>query len=179
MHGIIFGELKKMVDLKFGGDSWSDVLKLAELPGKIYMPVSEYPDSEARTLMFAVAKKIGMAPAAFLEEFGEFIVPDLIALYRQMIKPEWRTLDVVENTEETIHRVVRRQNPGARPPALHTHREGNELLITYASPRQMCGIAIGIVRGLARYYDETVAVEELSCMAKGAGACRILVRGPT
>jgi hypothetical protein len=40
----------------------------------------------------------------------------------------------------------------------------------------MCGIAVGIVRGLAVHYQEKIAIHELSCMAGGAAVCRILVR---
>jgi hypothetical protein len=175
MHGIIFGELKKLVDTKLGGDTWRTLVKEAGLGAKVYMPVTEYPDTEAIALVGAIAKHTGKSPQHILEEFGEFIAPDLLALYRHMVKPDWRTLELLENTEETIHRVVRLRNPGARPPELKTDREGNEVLITYTSARRMCGVAIGIVRGLARHYGENITINQLSCMHTGANACRILV----
>ena len=176
MHGIIFGELKKLVDTKVGGDTWRELLKNAGLGAKVYMPITEYPDQEAMALLGALATRTGQEPRAILEQFGEFIAPDLLALYRHMVKPEWRTLDLLENTEETIHRVVRLRNPGARPPELRTDREGDEVLITYSSARRMCGVAVGIVRGLAHHYAETIEIKELSCMHEGASACRILVK---
>jgi hypothetical protein len=176
MHGIIFGELKKLVDTKLGGDSWRELLKATGLGAKVYMPVTEYPDEEAVALVGAIAAKTGKPPRTVLEDFGEFIAVDLLALYRHMVKPEWRTLELLENTEETIHRVVRLRNPGARPPELRTDREGDEVLITYRSARRMCGVAVGIVRGLALHYGETVEIKELSCMLDGASACRILVK---
>jgi predicted hydrocarbon binding protein len=40
----------------------------------------------------------------------------------------------------------------------------------------MCGVAVGIVRGLALHYAETIEIKELSCMHEGASACRILVK---
>jgi len=176
MHGMIFGELKKLVDTKLGGDSWNQLLADAGLGSRIYMPVGEYPDQEMVALVEAVSRKTALDARAVLEMFGEFIAPDLITLYRHLVKPEWRTLELLENTEATIHRVVRRRNPGARPPELKTARNGNEVLITYASARRMCGVAIGIVRGVAAYYREVVEIEELNCMSLGASACRILVR---
>lgn len=176
MHGIIFGELKKLVDKELGGDSWRELLKDAGLGAKVYMPVTEYPDDEAMALFNAIAKRTGMEQRSVLELFGEFIAPDLLSLYRHMVKPDWRTLELLQNTEETIHRVVRLRNPGARPPELRTDREGEEVLITYSSARRMCGVAVGIVRGLAAHYGETIEIKELSCMLEGAGACRLLVR---
>ena len=176
MHGIIFGELKKLVDTKLGGDTWRELFKDTGLGPKVYMPVTEYPDAEAVALIEAIARRTGKEPRTIMEELGEFIAPDLLALYRHMVKPEWRTLELLENTEETIHRVVRLRNPGARPPELRTDREGDEVLITYRSARRMCGVAVGIVRGLALHYGETIEIKELSCMLDGSSACRILVK---
>jgi predicted hydrocarbon binding protein len=176
MHGIIFGELKRLVDAKLGGDSWRRLIHSAGLGSKVYMPIGEYPDADAVAIVSAIAKTTGKGIKPVLEEFGEFIAPNLIALYRHMVKPEWRTLDLLENTEATIHRVVRLRNPGAHPPQLKTVRSGDEVVITYSSQRRMCGIAIGIVRGLARHYNENVAIDELSCMLQAAASCQIRVR---
>jgi hypothetical protein len=176
MHGIIFGELKKLVDTRVGGDAWRELLKEAGLGAKVYMPVTEYPDAEAVSILGALSRRTGKSTRDLFEEFGEYIAPDLLALYRHMVKPEWRTLELLENTEDTIHRVVRIRNPGARPPELKTTRDGEEVLITYTSTRRMCGVAIGIVRGLGRHYAEEIEIHELSCMSDGAAACRILVR---
>jgi predicted hydrocarbon binding protein len=181
MHGIIFGELKGWADAKLGGDSWRKVLEEAGLGSKLYMPVGEYPDGEATQIIGAIARRTGKDVKVAFEEFGEFIAPHLIALYQHMVNPKWRTLELLENTECTMHRVVRSRNPGARPPQLETKRQGKEVLITYSSHRKMCGVAIGIVRGIAHHYRENVQIRELACMAAGATECRILVRalGPS
>jgi hypothetical protein len=176
MHGIIFGELKKLVDSRVGGDAWRQLLKEAGLEAKVYMPIAEYPDEDAVGILTALSRVSGKSMRDLFEEFGEFIAPDLVALYRHMVQPEWRTLELLENTEHTIHRVVRIRNPGARPPELKCARDGEEVLITYSSTRRMCGVAVGIVRGLARHYGENIQIHELSCMSSGAAVCRILVR---
>ena len=94
-----------------------------------------------------------------------------------MLDAGWRTLDVIEHTEETIHKVVRTRNPGAAPPELQCARPSkDDVVITYASPRRMCAIAKGIARGLAAHYGEAVRVSESACMRKGDPQCRISVR---
>jgi serine/threonine protein kinase len=40
----------------------------------------------------------------------------------------------------------------------------------------MCGVAAGIVRGIAAYYHESVAVEESACMHRGDPFCSFVVR---
>src|SRR2546422_631347 len=78
---------------------------------------------------------------------------------------------------ETIHRVVRSQNPGADPPQLRCTRVGpEEVVISYASPRKMCGVAKGITRGIAKRLAETVVISESVCMLRGGPTCEISVR---
>ena len=176
MHGIIFSELKKYVDDRLGGAAWGALLEKAGLSGRIYMPVQEYPDADAVKLVTTASAITGRPAPAVLEDFGEFIAPDLLKMYASLIRKEWRTLDVIEHTEETIHRVVRHRNPGAKPPELRCLRIGpDEVIVVYSSPRKMCA-AKGIARGMARHFKETVKTSESSCMLAGAKECRISVQ---
>ncbi|HXB53262.1 MAG TPA: heme NO-binding domain-containing protein [Vicinamibacteria bacterium] len=177
MHGIIFSELRKYVDSKLGGDAWAGLLQAAGLPGKLYMPIHTYPDQEAVALVSAAAKITGQPVDGVLQHFGEFIAPDLLRMYRALLKKEWKTLDILEHTEETIHRVVRSQNPGAEPPRLQcTRLSATTLVIAYTSNRKMCGVAKGIVRGIAAEFGEKVVISESTCMLKGGTKCEISVR---
>lgn len=176
MHGVVFAELKKWVDTEHGEAVWPKLLEAAGLPGHVYMPISEYPDAEAMALVGAASRLTGKSAGELLEGFGEFIAPDLIAMYRNLVRPEWRTLDVLEHTEGTIHSVVRVKNKGAQPPRLHVRRVSpTEAVITYNSERKMCALAVGITRGLAKHYGERIAIEHSKCMHKGARACEIAV----
>lgn len=177
MHGIIFNELKKFVDNQVGGDAWLRILDGAGFKSKVYMPIEEYPDAEAVALVGAASRHTGIGAQDLLEGFGRFIAPDLVQLYRHLLKPDWRTLELIENTEQTIHAAVRLRNPGARPPELKCERlSPDEVVIVYSSQRQMCAVAVGIARGLAEWFKEQVEVDQRSCMHRGDPACRIHVR---
>lgn len=176
MHGIIFTELRKYVDEKLGGDAWSNLLSAAGLSGRMYLPIQEYPDAEAVTLVTTAARITGLDPALILESFGEFIAPSLLGMYRTLVKEEWKTLDVVEFTEDTIHKVVRQRNPGAKPPELKAVRlSPTQLKLTYGSQRKLCFVAKGIMKGLANHFGEEVTVEETQCMHSGAELCEMVV----
>lgn len=176
MHGIIFVELKKFADALLGEEAWDGLLKQAELVNRIYLPVQEYPDAEAVALVGAVCARTGRTADAVLSEFGRFIVPDLLRMYGSLLDRGWTTLEVIENTEETIHRVVRARNPGARPPELHCSRPSpHEVVVVYRSRRRLCGIAKGIVEGLAEHFHERVTLDETRCMLRGDPECRIHV----
>jgi hypothetical protein len=177
MHGVIFSELRKYVEDRLGESAWPKLLEEAGVAGRIFLPVKTYPDEDALTLVSTAVRLTGRAQDALLEDFGAFIAPDLLKMYGHLVDKDWKTLDVIEHTEETIHKVVRARNPGAAPPELQCSRPSkDEVVITYASPRRMCAIAKGIARGLAAHYDETVRVGERACMLKGDPECRITVR---
>lgn len=177
MHGIVFSELKRYVDGKFGGSTWATLLTKAGLGSKLFLPTQTYPDQEIIAIAVAASQATGLEIPAILEDFGEFITPSLLKLYGLFVKPEWKTLDLIENTEETIHKVVRMKNPGASPPQLKCQRtKPNEVILTYSSARRMCGLAKGIVKGLGKHYGEKVEVAESQCMLKNDPHCLISIR---
>src|SRR5260370_18530098 len=104
MQGIFVAELRKYVQARSGGNGWSFLLEKAGLGGKLYMSVGEYPDSEVVALVTAASVVTGHSIAATLEDFGEFITPSLMDMYGHLMKPDWRALDVIENTEDRPQR---------------------------------------------------------------------------
>jgi predicted hydrocarbon binding protein len=176
VHGLIFAELRKFVTGAMGDDAWPKLLMAAGLANKIYMPVATYPDEEIFALVTAATTMTGTTGDAILQSFGEFMAPDLLRMYAGRISKDWKTLDIIEHTEETIHSVVRVQNPGAEPPRLQCHRRSaTEVVITYTSQRKLCAVAKGIALGVARDLREKVTITESRCMNRGAPACEIVV----
>jgi hypothetical protein len=45
----------------------------------------------------------GIPSADLLESFGEALVPGLVQVYGRLVEPGWRTLDLIEHTEATMH----------------------------------------------------------------------------
>jgi hypothetical protein len=176
MHGIVFGELKQYVGARLGDSAWNELLDAAAIGPKLYLAIQEYPDEELGAILRAASERTGLSTAAILQDFGDFIGPHLVRMYRMYIQPDWKTLDVIEHTEARIHKMVRLQHRGARPPYLSTTRRGeNEIVIHYASVRRLCALAKGIAMGIARHYGETLEIRELTCMHKSAPTCEILL----
>ena len=177
MHGIIFTSLKKYATTKLGPDAWLRLLQEAGLAGRVYLPTGGYDDKEIFALVSTASKITGKPAQALLEDFGEFIVPDLVSIYRSMIRPEWRTLDLIDNVENTIHKAVRLRDKSATPPTLVVNRpSAGEVVVVYSSQRRMCGVAKGIVRGLAGHYREKIALTETSCMLRNDSCCRLAMK---
>jgi hypothetical protein len=177
MHGVILVELKKFVEARLGETAWEELQGLSGLAGRVYLPVQEYPDSEVEALLERTMERARLDRDGLEQEFGEFMAPDLLRMYGSLLERGWKTFEVVEHAGATIHRVMRARNADARALRLSAERTpADTLLVTYASERRMCGLAKGIVRGLARHFRERVSVAESACMRQGAPACRIELR---
>jgi hypothetical protein len=177
MHGIIFSELRKFVVSNHDDATWGALLQNAGLGGRSYMPLLTYPDEEVVSIVRTASEMTSTPVPVLLEGFGHFIAPGLMNMYRSLLKPGWRALDVIEHAEGTIHRVVRMRNAGAEPPYLEAVRlSPGEVQILYTSQRRLCHVAKGIARGIADHFGERVQVSEGTCMHRGDARCDIRVR---
>ena len=178
MHGTIFVELEKFVTAQLGEGAWEKLKAEAGIgAARAYRPKFIYPDEELLALVQAGSKITGMPIPALLEAYGEFVAPALMDMYRHAVDPSWRTLDLIEHTEESIHTVVRVDHEGAKPPYLRAERRGpNEVAVFYTSPRKLCPVARGISRGIAAHYGESIDIEDVRCMHRGDEDCLMVVR---
>ena len=178
MHGLVANQLRGYVVARYGREAWSHAIRasgtsLPHGPPPLDVTVA---DGELVAVMVSVAAAAETDIPSLLNEFGVFLAPGLLRIYAPLIQPGWRTLDVIEHVEEEIHTAVRLRDREADPPYLVARRRSPTAVeITYTSPRQLCRLAEGIVRGLAEHFDERVAVTQRECMLRGDARCLIAV----
>lgn len=176
MHGLIFVELKKYVESRYNHETWELLLEKAGLKHQMYMVSAVYPDGDALSLVTLACQATGLSASVVLEDFGQFMVPDLMEQYKFLLKPEWGLLEFLEHTEETIHKIMR-FHKGVAPPKLAVHRiADNKAILHYSSTRRMCPLLKGMVKGSAKHFREDVTVLETGCMLQGAAECTITVQ---
>jgi hypothetical protein len=176
LNGIVFIEIGKFAQSRLGEQAWREVVRLAGVPSRIYYRVADYPDEEAFALLSTLSAAMEEPLAVILESLGEFIVPDLMKMSRYWIKPDWKTLDLIANTEKTIHELLRSEGSQTNPPRLQCRRPSpEEVVVTYDSPRKMCALAKGIIMGVGKHYGERVTIAEPTCMLKGGVRCQLIV----
>ena len=138
---------------------------------------SVYPDEHIYALVGKAAEMTGIPAGELHEKFGEYLVPDLMYMYQKLVRPEWRTLDMLEHTEGSMHTQVRREHADNAPPVLKVERlNANEVMIDYVSARRMGGLAVGIVRGLAIYFGEADRIDVMPTTSEDGERVRIHVR---
>ncbi|MFM1904971.1 MAG: hypothetical protein RLZZ440_2871 [Planctomycetota bacterium] len=180
MHGLIFFYLQKFLETLSTGAASGSHAPPGTVAGRdiaAYLPSNVYPDADAVGFLEALAGELAEPLTATARRFGEFLAPHLVKVAGPLIDPSWRTLDLIEHTEDLIHAMVRTNQPGADPPVLETVRSGpQELHLVYSSRRRLCPLATGLLHGLARHYGETLDLDETSCMLRGDPFCSFVVR---
>jgi hypothetical protein len=82
-------------------------------------------------------------------------VPDLLLVFKRFINPTWKTYDMLQHIGSHMHEGIKKENVHTNPPPLHVTKVGqNILILDYYSRRKMAGFAIGIIKGLASYFQE-------------------------
>lgn len=178
MHGIVLYALKKFVHDAYDEQAWEAIVDRAEIDRTLFVPVTDYPDEYVFELVGAAADLTGQSERAIQYEFGRWIVPTLVETYGVHVSGDWGGLDLVANVEEYIHEALRaKQLSEFAPPGIGAERLGDDRVrVRYASDREMCDLARGILDGVAAFYDEDWTVEEHRCMHDGAARCEFTVR---
>lgn len=155
LHGSIFLLLQRFVQSNYGEGTWEKLLTLSGLPGKIFDMHANYPLTDMEAIIAQASLLTGMGEADLKEKFGEKLVPDLIGMYKKHLQPDWKTYEVLTNTELVMHKAVRKDEQNAHPPILNVSRVHDKLLIIdYHSERKMGCLAVGIIKGIAAYFNE-------------------------
>ena len=153
IHSSIFFLLKKFIEHQFSYGSWEKLIHELGIPEMELDMKKSYPIEIYHSLLNAVSKSSNLTSNELQENFGKFMVPDLLVLYASYLKPEWKTCGLLENTEEVMHNAVRSNL--ADPPILNVSRVDDTLIIIdYYSKRRMASLAVGIIRGIAEFYSE-------------------------
>ena len=135
-----------------------------------------YPDGEIVSIVQSVSLANGLPAEEILQQFAEGLVPSLLDVYGFLVSPRWTFVDFLLNTEAVIHKAVRLNTPSAKPPAIVAHKVAlDTVTITYRSPRRLCSVAKGIIRGFATHYKVKAAIGEERCMLRGDPECVITV----
>ncbi len=157
MHGSIFIFLKRYIENKHDYSTWLRILQNEGL-NRIEIPYQMnevYPISELITIMAEGAQIEEVPYSDFQERFGYFLVPDLLLVFKRFINPDWKTYDMLQYIGSHMHGGIRNENAMTNPPLLHVTKVGkNILILDYYSKRRMAGFAIGIIKGLAKYFQE-------------------------
>jgi hypothetical protein len=176
VQGIFLDAMERFVVQELGEAGLHQVRALTGRGDNRYVFDAAYPDGEIITLAQVVSQASGLPPEEILQQFAEGLVPNLLEVFGFLVNRNWTFVDFLLNTETIIHRAVRLNTPSAKPPTILAHMAApGTVAITYRSPRRLCSVAKGIIRGSATHYKVKAAISEERCMLRGDLECVITV----
>ena len=169
MHGVIFTSFRDYLTSEHGGDVAQGVF--ADEP--IFLLSESYGDERLGALMERAALATGRGPDEVVHDFGVFTaLTTFTRLYPAFFAIAPSTREFLLTVETRIHELVRATIPNAAPPQLAVTERGDAgVSIVYSSPRRLCVLLRGLVRGTARHFGEDAVIEESTCMHRGDPSC--------
>lgn len=172
MKGIIFNIVEEVIVAKLGPGAWDELLTVTGLSG-IYTSLGSYPDSELYQLVTACAEMTAAEEPNMLQMIGEESIPLLFERYPKFFLDAPHARAFVLGLNTIIHPEVRKLYAGAACPHFNFVEAEDTITMGYNSPRQLCHLAVGFIRGLAEHYDEAIEIYQPTCMHDGAPMCHI------
>ena len=116
MHGSIFVLLKRFIEKEYDYSTWLKLTEEAGVERPPYEMSEMYPTRELFAIVNTASQAIDVPVNTLMERFGEFLVPDLLLIYKKYVRPEWRTYEMLLNTEVAMHGAVRKPTAGPTLP---------------------------------------------------------------
>jgi len=162
MKGVIFTSFAEFVEEKLGAEVLDEMYESEKISAQgAYTTVGYYPTEELLEMVEHLASKTSTPITALVEEFGQYAFAKLAAQYEKLVESYSSSFECIHHVDQTIHKAVRKLYPDAELPNLHAQisADGKRLDLSYESARPFMHLALGLIKGCAAYFDETVRVE--------------------
>jgi Haem-NO-binding len=160
VKGTIIKCLEEMILATYGDAAWKSVLAGAGQPAwRIYTATDDLTDSEALALLHAAPAAVGESRTEVFQRFGEhWSTKYAPSLYRVYFDRANNARDFLLHMNN-VHDIITRRMKNARPPRfVFDASVPQRLVIRYEGARGLAELMPGLVRGVAKYYREEVAL---------------------
>lgn len=176
MRGVFFVQLQDYVSKKFDSMTWNKIIAKAGVPSKVYFSYQQYSEEEFYRVMAETIHLTQMPRNEILEEIGENLTPFFFQTFNSVIQKEWRTLDLVERIEHFNYKILQQGDDEGEVGKFTCQRVKPHLVeIKYNSPRKMCSLLIGLVKGFSKHFKEKITINHTQCIFDGAPECHFSV----
>jgi len=170
MYGLINKAIKSLVETKYGESKWEELKLHAGIKVDFFISIEQYPDEITYKLAASAPDVFGISADEFLEEVGQY----WILYVRQQ---EYRALfdiagdnfiEFMENLNN-LHSRVNVIMPNIKPPSFKiTNKKSNSAMLHYYSERDgLSALAIGLIKGLANYFNLDLRIKQLKHKSNG------------
>ncbi|BBB30404.1 heme NO-binding domain-containing protein [Neptunomonas japonica] len=177
MKGVIFNILEEMVEEHCGMAVWNEILNENLSDDGVYTASESYPDEKLFSLVGAVCDRTKLPMEKVVGDFGEFLFTGLASRHPTFLENPTDLKSFLKSIHSVIHVEVRKLYDNPNLPSFEYNEPDSDVLVmTYRSPRKLCILAEGLVRGAAAHYKTNIEINHPVCMHKGADCCELHVR---
>lgn len=183
MRGIVYVALSELVIEKYGMPMWDKLLNHVKPASKgIYTTAEIYPDEEIASMVTGLSEitqesvedllvLLGIHTfSIFRERFPIFFQEGAFFRKGTTLK------EFIVSVEWVIHVEVRKLYPSAALPTFRYEDPGpQKLIVYYDSPRQLCYLAIGLMKGASEHFGTPLNVSHAECLRRGDSHCKLEV----
>ena len=173
MKGAVFIALNEMIEEQHGLGTWLDILDQTGLEG-VFTSTETYPDEALFKIVAAVCETLKAPAPDVLRAFGEYLFDFLHKAHPVFAESQSNFFDFISSIDGVIHVEIHKLDENAQTPKIWVERaDESSATLSYQSPRKLCHLAEGLLKGAARYYGISIAMEHGQCMHDGAPHCHL------
>lgn len=164
MKGVIAKCLGELICTKFGREQWETILQDVGLDRKTqFMAIADVDDKTILQVIASACQVLNLSKTQAADAFGDYWVnvfaPKIYGVYYHGITSAKDFLLKMDY----VHDLTTKTISNARPPRFeYEWIDEKTLIMKYKSGRGLIDILIGLIKGVGKYYKETLKVEKLS-----------------
>lgn len=163
MKGVIVQCLENLIKEKFGKDKWESSLEDAGLPkNTIFLATEDVDDSAILNVIGCLCKTLNISLNQAADAFGDYWVnvfaPKVYNSFYIGVNSAKEFLLKMDD----VHRLTTNTIPNAKPPRFeYEWKDDKTLIMQYNSSRGLIDFFVGLVKGVGKYYNESLDVKKL------------------
>lgn len=164
MYGIVNRAVEELIIERFGLDKWEEIKLKAGFNSAGFMTLKPYPDELTFKLVGAASEILNVPADKLLEAFGEYwILYTAEKGYGEMLNLAGDSFPAFLKNLNMLHGRVSNLMPELAPPQFECRNEKqNSIELLYRSHRNgMIPMLYGLIKGLAKRFDNEVVIEEI------------------
>ena len=127
-------------------------------------------------MVSALVEKTGISAPDLLDAFGQYLFPKLHASLPESAMPKGNFFEFLKSIDSVIHVEVKKLDEKAEVPEITVDREkDNSIVLHYKSEKKMCHLAIGLLKGAAKEFNQKVDISMPVCMHDGSNYCELIL----
>ncbi|WP_438462846.1 heme NO-binding domain-containing protein [Marinomonas sp. PE14-40] len=172
MKGVIFNILEEMVEDNYGMEVWNEILDAADKHEGIFIAGQSYADETIFQFVQIICEKLQQPSEVVVAAFGEYLFTKLVNRHKVLMENQTTLDSFLKSIDSIIHVEVSKLYVDPNLPHIECFdHDSGKMTMRYRSPRKLCPLAEGLIRGASSYFEQPIKIKHETCMHEGSDFC--------